>query len=395
MVADSFAVTEPAYLAAQAIFAQNPTVSKVAIGRRALAMTQTLKLTLTDTTVGDLYTFTIVGSDGVSHPVSLVSTGVPATDATSLAALLTFSNIGSAAASSTHVTITQASGKLNDLQNWTSNFQLSDDTADPGLATDLAAIFAADPIGWYGLALDSNSRAEIAAAAAWTESNKRLFSTNNSDAACAAGTTSSANIFFSLKQSAYAKTFCLYSGVQLLDYTGAGMLGNRLPDNPGSDTWAYKTIHGTQADTAASLTETQINNLLAQNGNYYQTVGGINITFPGQSPEGEFVDIARFIDWLQANMQVDVFTLFVANKKVPYTDVGVDQVKNAVKNRLKIGASDAYGGIDGSQPLTVDAPTAETVDKANKSARNLPNVKFSATLAGAIHTTQISGTLTV
>lgn len=399
MVTDGFSVNEAAYKAASAIMAQSPTVAKFAVGRRALKTSQTLNWLLTSTSTSDVYAFTLIGSDGVSHAISVASTGVAATDATSVSAAINAitghaTTIGTATTSTATVILTRTDGLFTDCRNWpVSIMQLADVSADPGIATDLAAILAADPVNWYGLCLDSNSALEIEAAASWTESNKKLFSTNNSDFGNTQGGVST-DVFSVLKTAAYAKTFCVQNNTALLNYAGAAMLGNRLPSNPGSDTWAYKTLNGVPADSQVSLNETMQLALIAKNGNYYTTVAGVNISFPGQAPGTQFMDISRFIDWVQLNMQIDILALFASQQKVPYTDVGIDMVANVVKNRLKLGASPAFGGIDGTQPIVVTFPTLSQTLPTDRTSRNLPNGTFSARLAGAIHTVlNLNGTL--
>src|SRR5277367_5034327 len=61
MVSDGFAVTEPAYLAAAAVFSQNPSVTGLKIGRRALPPTQTLSLACLTSTTGVVYSFSVAG----------------------------------------------------------------------------------------------------------------------------------------------------------------------------------------------------------------------------------------------------------------------------------------------------------------------------------------------
>jgi hypothetical protein len=169
------------------------------------------------------------------------------------------------------------------------------------------------------------------------------------------------------------------------------MLGSRLPANPGSDTWDLKTLVGVPADV---LTETQTLAITAKSGNFYTTIAGINVSNNGLCPGGEYVDVVRFIDWLNSNIQIDVFSLLIAYPKVPYTNIGITMVTNAVKNRIKIGGSSAYGGIDLTQPYSVQSLyTATTIDTADKNNRNLPSVTWSARLAGAIQTVTVSGTL--
>ncbi len=476
--ADGFDVTEPAYLAVSAMLAQNPTVVGFAIGRRALPFTQVVKLTLSSTTSGDVYSFNLTGSDGVVHAISVPSTGVPATDAATMAALFPVSpvvktgtgtlaltltgtatvqgnlavqittagaegpavfawqmgtlsgsgittsttnaltgtgltanwgagtavkgdsyastvilNVGTIGALSSVVTFTQASGKLSNFDSWVNRWNnsapilaLQDVTTDPGIATDLAAIYAFNQ-GWYGFALDSNSAAEIEAAAAWVESNgMHVFSANNSDAADIG---SGASVFTVLDAAAYARTHCMFSGSKLLSYSGAALLGKILPLTPGSYTPAYKTLAGVPADSAAILTGSAVTNLTAKNGNYYTTFKGINVVISGITPSGEYLDTTIFIDWLKDAIQTAVFTLLTNNLKIAYTDLGVAQVVNVIKGVLGQGIQN--GGLAATPAPTVSAPSVGSVSLANVAKRNLPNVTFTATLAGAIQSLQISG----
>jgi hypothetical protein len=397
MVSDGFTVTDPAYQAASAILAQNPTVTSFAICRRALAMTQTLKLTLSSVSATDKYVFTVIGSDGVSHLISMNSTGVIATDAASLATALgtPITNIGTVTHDTTSVTITQAAGKLTNLLGWAGIgsagapiLALADNTADPGIATDLAAVYNIDQ-GWYGVTLDSNSKAEILAAAAWCEANgPHVFCSNNSDAADEnAGT----NVFASLIALKYARTMVQFNGSELLSYGGAAILGEILPQTPGSYTPAYKTLVGVPADPSSILTGTVVTNLTNNNGNYYTTFKGISVLIPGITPSGEFLDTTIFIDWLKDAIQTAIFTLLTNNPKIAYTDLGVAQVVNVIKGVLKQGILN--GGLAASPAPTVSAPLVADVALSSVAARNLPNVTFTATLAGAIQSLAISGSV--
>ena len=51
------------------------------------------------------------------------------------------------------------------------------------------------------------------------------------------------------------------------------------------------------------------------------------------------------------------------------------------------------GGINGDEDKTVNAPLASDVDSNDRASRLLPDITFSATLAGAIHKTVIRGTV--
>lgn len=478
LTGDGFSVTEPAYLAAQAILSQNPRVTNFMVGRRALPPTQSLKLTCTTATLGAIYQLNAGVAGGsktavvytVASPTFTASTGVTLTFASSThtitatgsgfsfialgfavgqtvtvagttsnngsagtistltatvmtfgsgivnegplssAATLTISSFSpttstiataiaaqlglitgvtaSAASAIITMTATAGAGTLLDISGFAvnANFTFSDATADPGIATDLAAINAFNST-WYGLALDSNSALEIAAAAAWVESNQKLFPANNSDSAIATSATS--DIASTLKTSAYARTGVLYCGQQLLSYGGAAWLGNRLQSTPGSDSWAYKTLAGVPAD---NLSENAYTYIESKNANAYTTVAGINCTLFGTSASGAFFDITRGIDWLQATIQVRVFTQLVQNSKIPYTDTGVGMITSTVRGAC---VDAAIAGLLVGSSIVVSAPLVATIAATSKASRNLPSVTFSAQLQGAIHTLTVTGTVTV
>jgi hypothetical protein len=392
-----FAATHPAILAANAIFDQEPTVTQFAIARRTLLPLQTLNLLCSSANAADVYSFTVVGYDGVSHPISVPSTGVPATDAATIATALgaPITNIGTVSHTSATVTLTQSGGKLVNLLNWGGTgaagapiLALTDATADPGIATDLAAVRAVDQ-GWYGFALDSNSAAEISAAAAWAEANGPVvFCTSNSDAS---DETSGSSVAKTLKTAAYTRTLGIFSGSELLSYSGAALLGKILPLTPGSYTAAYKTLSGVPADPSSILTGTVVNNLTANNFNYYTTFKGVNVVISGVTPSGEFLDTVIGIDWLKDAIQTALFTLLVQNLKIGYDDDGVQTCVNVIKGVLKLGIQN--GLLAKSPKPVVTAPLVADVAAANVAQRNLPNVAFSATLDGAIQGLTVTGSV--
>lgn len=85
LIADGFLTTDIAYRMATIYEEQTVAPSQFVIGRRANAMTQTVNLVLVDQSSGDLYSVTVIGSDDVSHTIAFASTGVPSTDALTLA----------------------------------------------------------------------------------------------------------------------------------------------------------------------------------------------------------------------------------------------------------------------------------------------------------------------
>ncbi len=293
--------------------------------------------------------------------------------------------------SSAKVTITaNQPAELFDVANWTGNLALTDQTAVGGtLATDLDAIKAEDN-DWYGLGLAYNSKAYVQAGAAWVEPNLKLFAYNSSDTACGDGS-STTDVMAAIKASAYFKTFGLYSGNELLSYSGFAWICEELPFAPGSSTFALKTLRGVPVDNAVTTTQQGI--ILGKNGNVYEAVAGFNVTNPGKSAAGEYVDIAFGRDWLIARLKERVFGLLVAVRKVPYTDTGVDLVVSGVKAQLQDGITATFLAADPAPVVT--APKVKDIAQSDRANRLLPNVTFSATLAGAIQAVNISGTISV
>lgn len=387
MVSDGFSVDSGAYLCAQALLSQDPRVSTLKIGRRASAPVETVRVTPRNTTVGFVYsfrvdgteiTYTVLGDDTVALIIDALQ---PQIDA--LAGVACADN-------TTHATITTpGTGDLCSVVSYLrdEDLLLENLTADPGLAADLAAIEAEDA-AWYGLLLDSNSPAEILVAAAFAEARKIQFSCSVYDSECRRSTVTD-DVLSQLSAAGYTRTVPIYSE-NALQYAGAAWMGNRFPHDPGSDTWAYKTLGGV---TVSPLRASERSAILAKGANVYTQVAGVSVTYPGVSAEGEYADITRFIDWLHARMQEDIFGELVARQKIPYTDAGAAILVNRVQARLDDGV-DVGGLSPDPRPVATSKKVAEMspVDRANRVG---PDITFRGHLAGAIHTVGVIGTVAV
>ncbi len=274
-------------------------------------------------------------------------------------------------------------------QGGTDTIALTDQTADPatGIATDLATIMAADN-AFYGVLLDSNSNAQITAAAAFVEANRIIMAAQTADAGSfSSGSTT--DTLAVLKAHAYARSAGFYHPSVGVNFFAAAMMGNRFPDDPGSDTWAFKTLPGVAVYAISDTKQSVIN---GKNGSVYVDVGGISVTYEGKSGSGEFIDIVRFVDWLQARMQERIFTILANAKKVPFTDDSVNMFVNEILAQLGEGVQ-VGGLISGTQQAS--GPKVADVDQADRVNRHLPDLFFSARLAGAVHTLDITGSVSV
>ena len=383
-----FATSTPEYKAAAAIFAQNPCPKTVLIGRCALPPTQ--RFDITPTAVNStVYRLTFNGnalsytSDG-SATVAEIITGLKAAiDALALA--VTVSNFGGTVLR----IVANAAGAWFSCGCSDPNLSLLQNHADPGIATDLAAILVENQ-SWYCLITTFNSMALVQAAAAWALSNTKLYIAQTQDNVVANTAISGTDdIAEYLKNAANGHVSVWYSK-DTSDFLDAALAGALLPMDPGSETWAFKTLAGVPA---GSYTSTQRTNILAKTANFYEPTADINITWNGKVSSTEWIDVIRFIDWLEARLAEEIFGGQINAKKIPYTAAGLVVIAGFVKRVLKQAANKPIEGI--TDDYIVTTPDIADVSPADKASRTLNGVTFSATLTGAIHQVNLQGTVSV
>jgi hypothetical protein len=262
------------------------------------------------------------------------------------------------------------------------------DNGDADIAASMAAIQNEDN-SWYGVAVDQAMASNFAAIAAWVESTKRfsvLWTTdpNTYDA------TKSTDLASTLKALSYDRTAVIWHAQPSdgADYPDAAWMGEGFPYDPGTSTWAYKTLKGVKPDNISGK-ETTLQN---KNCNYYSEVGGVNITQEGKVASGEWIDIIIGTDWLEARLREEVFSALVNNRKIPYDDTGIAMIEGLVKGVLQRAAK---AGILQEDSIVVTVPKYADIPQADKIARKLPDVKFTALYQGAIHRVTINGTISV
>lgn len=258
--------------------------------------------------------------------------------------------------------------------------------AETEIAEDLAAIQAIDD-DWYGLVLANASKDDALAAAAYIESTRKLLALTSDDAAIL-DPLSDEDLAAELKNKGYARTFLFFG--PSAEHGGAAMMGKCFPFDPGSETWKFKTLRGV---SVSKLSASEQATLKAKNCNFYVEVGGIPITQEGVTSSGEFIDITRGVDWLQARMQEGIFGTLARAGKVPFSDPGIGLIEAQVRAVLTMGVD--VGLLAADPEPTVTVPRAQDVPVNDRAARRLTGVRFSAQLAGAIHSLEVQGTVSV
>ena len=259
------------------------------------------------------------------------------------------------------------------------------------VVNDLNAIQLIDD-SWYAFALTDRTAATVFSAAGWAEGQIKLFGTASSDPNIinlAAGVDLS-SIAAKCNQSGYVRTFVLYHQDAENDFPECAWFGGVLPLDPGSETWKFKRLNSI---SYSNLTSTQSQNARNKKANTYEFIGGVGITREGTVAQGEFIDIVRGVDWLTSRIQEFVYSVLVNSTKVPYTDAGITAIESEVKRALQLGISNNF--IANDPPPIVTVPKAANVPPTDKTQRILRNVRFQATLSGAIHVVNITGTVTI
>ena len=391
--AQSAGVTEAAepdlYRLLEGTFQQNPRVSEVKVGRRQTGtLDKSIRLIPTVLTKGHVYNLTIDGIaiEYVVQASATLVTVLAGIEAAIVAAAIPSINTTDDT-SGTHLDIVMNSGRNVPVAYSILDMQYADNTADPGIATDLAEIVLVDP-AFYEILLDSNSPAEVLAAAAWTETTEYLLSADTSDTECL-NSASTLDVAAVLATNKYRRTNLWYTPYDGY-YFSARLTSKMLTFDPGEATRAYKSVAG---HPSYQLNSTQESALDAKYCNHYQNVGGVDITRDGRLANSEFIDVIRFADWLKARIQERIFTLLVQNSKLPYTLDSRALILSEITAQLNEGIR--VGGLAADPEPVVDAPLPSEVSQSNRANRLYPDFTFQATLAGAIHLLRIEGTLLI
>lgn len=386
-----FAATSLPYLWAQAIFAQKPRPTKIKIGRLPIptGVFHTVEIDANDMASGSAIVGSMVAPDGSVTAINQAWT----TDlATTLAALKTtldaLASVGTCSISPGVLTCPATNaGDMNHFTFVTPGVDVRDATADWGYSAALDAAAIADG-DFYGVCVDCNSPKNMDKVARWTLANDReaFFAPQyTKPSQFASGEFSSGSDYTALLANDAA--IGLITATPRTAFEEARWVGLMFPRDPGADTWAFKTLAGVGAD---AWTSTQRGTIETAHANHYTTEAAIAITRPGKTFGGQWIDVVIGLAWLEARLQERIFALLVNVGKIPYTNAGVALIVAEVRAQLK----DAENAGVLASGWDVTAQDVADADPADKAARILRGIEFTATLAGAIHEIEINGTVT-
>lgn len=380
-VSEDFAATDKAYIAAQKLFGQTLKPANIVIGRRQIPGAT---INVSSVVVGTSYVVTISGL-----PISYTSVALD-TAVEIIAGLKTAYEV----APVTGVTFTDntdGTATVTSTVDWSlqvsPNMAVASQPPVESWGDTIDAVQAADDT-WYALTIESHLTADVLAVAGIIEAKKKVYGT--SSAALDIKGIGTTDLFSQLKALTYQRTFGLWSADADTNYPEAAWIGYQLQEQPGSNTWAYKTLSGF---TVSKLSDTESKNIQNKNGNTYETVGGLNTTIGGKMFGGEFIDIIVFVDWLEQRMKERLWFRMANSKKIPYTSAGAAIIEAEIRAQLNDGIR--AGGLAESPAPVVTVPDVLSVAANLRAQRIFEGITFEARLAGAIHFVKIRGTVTV
>ena len=275
--------------------------------------------------------------------------------------------------------------------------KIKDTTTDAGIAADLQVVRDLND-DWYGVTGDWWDELTADALATVIETLQRIhiWSNQDTDVLDPADTT---DAFSNLNAKAFERSGGVWHSTPHSGWPAAAAMGSTFPLDPGETTWKFLTLTGVAADT---FTGSEASALLAKFANNYVRVAGNDILQEGVMHQSEFIDTVRALDFVAQRIAEDVFGHFksVSNsgRKVPYTDLGVSSVQSIVDARLQSATKEGGGSgqIFATDPApVVTVPLVADIPAATRATRLLPDVNFTATLAGAVHNVEVRGLVSV
>ncbi len=391
-VAVDFAVSTPTYRKAAKAFSGENKPVEIKVGRRTRPYSQITDFTVVNTTAGFVQKITFVSPAGVETTVSRANGAAETAGAIATALTVLVDAIAGLTATVTTVTTVHV---VTDAPAGTMWFfkdivgpTYKDMTLNPGsggIAQDLADVIAEDG-DFYAITTDGESEAQINALAAAVEATERILGVRVRDTDI--GQVGATDVGSDLLLAQYMRTFSIWSG------DGVGNIADRvfgetLPLDPGSTNWAYITATGVVADKLTSSFEAQLD---AKNVNHYQLIAGKGVTLYGKMAGGVYIDIVHGRDWLIQRLREAGFEAVSSRPKLPYTDGGAAVLQNKLMAVFAEGIRRGFLANDPAPQLIM--PKVLEQSTADRAARHYAGITFSARIAGAINTLDISGTLT-
>lgn len=207
-----------------------------------------------------------------------------------------------------------------------------------------------------------------------------------------------------MKAGSYNQSCCQYSENP---YAIASLMGRAFSVNFEGNSTTITLMYKQEPEVVAeNLTVSQAATLQSKNCNVFvQYVNDTSIIQYGVMSSGEFFDTIQGVDWLQNEIQTNVYNLlYTSTTKVPQTDAGVNQVVNAISAACQQAAANGlvapgiwnasgFGQLQMGQYLStgyyIYATPLALQSESDRAARKAPPIQVAVKLAGAIQTVNV------
>ena len=190
------------------------------------------------------------------------------------------------------------------------------------------------------------------------------------------------------------RTVLFYCDASGETFPAAALVGATAGLGAGSFTYKNMILAGIKPQ---ALTDTQINAIHAKGGITFVTKAGDNVTTEGKLAGGEYIDVVDSQDYIISNLEYQTQKTLNTMPKIPYDNNGIAILESVAVNVMK----DAYNqGIiasneDGTPAYTVSYAKREDTTASDRAVRKYIGGQFAFTLAGAIHTVEVTGEIII
>ncbi len=303
----------------------------------------------------------------------------------------TFSDTGSTVRPATGLTVTgTAAGDWFSIApgaaaQW-ANFGMTH--ADPGVATDLAALKAYDA-SFYIITSGYNSDAYVKAIAEWAEANPVEYWFDLPDTDSVTLSAGGGDTLDDLEGLAYNRTMYSYypDPSKFMSVAWASVFSAYAP---GGVNPKFRQLAGVPA---VAMTATQRGNLTDKKGNSIETAFGIPITFDGAvAGQYKYIDVTRNLDFAINEVQSGLFETMAGTPIVGMDDPGIAKLSGSMRGTGQLLVQRKVAAADPAPVVT--APRAASISAAKKAARTVPDMKLAFTLVGAANKVEVSLSVT-
>lgn len=231
---------------------------------------------------------------------------------------------------------------------------------------------------WYFLYSDVKEKEGIQELSTWIDTQKKLYFFDTNDLTLVKSLESERSIYM------------YHDDVE--QYPAAGWVGKCAPEEPGSITWKFKTINGV---LPAEIRTSDLTQLHKDGGNTYIRKMGVLQTSEGKTTSGEYIDVMRSQDFLDARLTEEVSRVLYTTKKVAYENSGISLLVDAATSVLRRGTDQGIILKDdaGNGLWTITARKREDSLKNDIANRVYDGLVILVPLAGAIHNAVLRVTL--